>query len=117
MPRPTKLKIGYITFTVEYLRDSVWLRKGLPPGDGGQTHGAAASIKVRDATDLDEIHVREVLLHEVLHACVYASGLALEGDPRALLDIEETFVSRTAPTLLDVLRVNPGLVEYLTETS
>lgn len=50
------------------------------------------------------------LLHEVMHGCAYATGQ---------LDVgacsEETWVTSTAPMLLDVLRTSPRLLAYLTE--
>lgn len=51
---------------------------------------------------------RSTLLHEVLHACAYATGQI--GDE---LRNEEQWVSSTAPLLIDALRRSPGLVQYL----
>lgn len=51
--------------------------------------------------------LREVLLHEVLHAvcCVVSAQEKLS---------EEAWLERTGPTLLAVLRENPELVSFLT---
>lgn len=51
---------------------------------------------------------REVVLHEVLHTCMYAAGLPLSGDD------EETAVRAITTWLLGVLRENPAFVAYLT---
>jgi hypothetical protein len=52
---------------------------------------------------------RYTLLHEILHALTDLSGHSKEwGD-----DDEEAFVTRFTPLLLDVLRRNPKLVDYL----
>jgi len=67
-------------------------------------------------TDVDTLTIRlckwmrksksqEVLLHEVMHACVDP----LEVDPK----IEELLISRLAPTLLQAMRDNPEMVKYL----
>ena len=52
--------------------------------------------------------MREVLLHEVLHAIVGAFGFPFEDR-----DGEERLVRQLAPALLGTLRANPDLVEYL----
>ena len=49
---------------------------------------------------------KEVLLHEVLHACGYPALSHKQLD-------EEDFVDATAPVLLQVLQDNPELVDYL----
>lgn len=51
---------------------------------------------------------KEILLHEVLHACTY----------RFLNDRftdDEEFVEKLTPSLLQVLQDNPELVQYLTQ--
>lgn len=53
--------------------------------------------------------VRETLIHEVLHAVTALTAIA--GD---LGEVEESVVTRLAPALLEVLRKNPDLVDYLT---
>jgi hypothetical protein len=52
--------------------------------------------------------VQETLLHEVLHAVTEFTGL-----DDNLGESEEDFVNRLSPVLLQVLRDNPELVEYL----
>jgi hypothetical protein len=52
---------------------------------------------------------RTVLLHEVLHAAAFASGLAFDGDHS-----EEEWVLRVTPLLLDALARSHGLAAYLT---
>lgn len=51
--------------------------------------------------------VKDVLLHEILHACGYP------GLTHKTLD-EETFVDTISSPLLEVLQDNPELVMYLT---
>lgn len=52
---------------------------------------------------------REVLFHELLHACLAACDLDWSAKK------EETVVKRLSPVLLDVLQRNDRLVEFLTE--
>jgi len=113
LSRPQRVKVGYIPFEVEYLDDEQWRKRGLEEGDGGNLFGYKGSILVRTFDELHENNVREVLLHEVLHACAYISGLSVEGEYHRLDDVEETFVARISPVLLDVLRSNPSLLKYL----
>jgi hypothetical protein len=52
---------------------------------------------------------RDTLLHELLHAIFDTSGLAHSWQNAD----EEDAIRRISPLLLDVLRSNPKLVEYL----
>lgn len=72
--------------------------------------------------DINEVHIRknlrktkaqEIILHELLHCATYPSFTgAYEEDPK--LTAEE-FVNCVSPVLPQVLKDNPGLVEYLTK--
>lgn len=64
-----------------------------------------------DATNHADV-VKETLLHEVLHTITEYTGV----DDDLGADDEEKVVNRLAPVLLDVLRRNPKLVAYLTDT-
>ena len=55
--------------------------------------------------------MREVLLHEILHASYYAAGIRELDEAH-----EEGEVRVLAPVLLAILRHNPELIAYLTET-
>lgn len=112
-PRPTSVKIGYITFGIEYLSDDQWKEKEFSDDDGGRCFGAEATIFVRDNGKIDQIHIREILLHEILHACFYSSGLAIEDNLRVQENIEEHVVWRVSPVLLDTLRSNPEVSRFL----
>lgn len=50
---------------------------------------------------------KEILWHELSHACLYASQIKE-------LATEEEYISALAPTQLAVLRENPALITYLT---
>lgn len=111
--RPTSLRVGYIDFTVEYLEEADWEAQGFPDSDGGQTNGSQARIVIRQPEKQHEIHTKEILLHEILHAVFYSSGLTIEGGLRQVEDIEEHVVGRLSPVLLQTLRDNPELAAYL----
>lgn len=53
----------------------------------------------------DDQQMKDTLLHEILHACLFEVGRGAQ----------EEVVGALAPVLLYVLRKNPKLVEYLTE--
>jgi hypothetical protein len=60
--------------------------------------------------ELAPSQLADTVLHEVLHA---AFDLIGAGEDIAA-DVEERLVLRLAPVLLQVVRANPSLVEYLT---
>lgn len=53
--------------------------------------------------------LRDTLLHEVLHACLFAAAGGMTTDE------EERLVASLTPVLLDTLRRNPGLLAFLTD--
>jgi hypothetical protein len=105
--------MGYMDVTVRWLDDKAWKEAGLADNEGGQFDGAGATISVRLAEGQHDIHLREILLHEVLHACYYVSGISVNDDPRVVPDIEEFTVARVSPVLLEILRDNPALSKFL----
>ena len=76
------------------------------PNDLGNCDTNTLQIWIRQK--LRRSKAREILLHEVLHACTHpwiVQGGKFE---------DEEFVTAVAPVLLLVLQDNPELVEYLT---
>ena len=73
----------------------------------GMCLGDSLSIFVKGEMPLSK--EQEVLLHETLHGVVDQAGL--DFDHRA--SVCEAFVNRMTPLLLDTLRRNPALLEYL----
>jgi len=102
---PRTIKVGPHTYAV--------VRK-LPeemPDALGDTDFDKNEIRIRK--NLRKTKSQEILLHELLHCCTYPSFTgAYETDPK--LDAEE-FVNAVSPPLLQVLKDNPKLVEYLTK--
>ena len=72
-------------------------------GHAGRTMAHHCVIEVYHPQD--EQAMRDTVLHEVLHACLFEAG---KGDC-------EDVVASLAPTLLYVIRKNPKLIEFLTE--
>lgn len=72
-------------------------------------HHNQAELKITLHPNQPPDGARDSLLHELIHA------LAAQTDVnRDWGDLEEGFVSRLTPALLDVLRRNPRLVQFLT---
>lgn len=74
-------------------------------GCNGLTIRERQAIVISD--DLEPSYQREVLLHEVIHAC-------LSSTMEFGTDEEERLVRALAPQLLDALRRNPDFLGYLT---
>lgn len=93
-PIPKAITVGPHTYKVRRVRKLV--------EDLGLCSYDTATVSIRQGMGASK--TREVLLHEVLHACGYPS----------LCDKDEEFVDTIAPALLQVLRSNPELLAYLT---
>lgn len=59
--------------------------------------------------DLEEDMKAETLLHEILHGICEATGISCSFDEKE----EETFIATISPLLLDVLRVNEEILDYM----
>ena len=64
-------------------------------------------VQILIRSRLRKSKAKEVLLHEILHACTYPTMAVVVGKT------DEDFVDVVAPTLLQVIQENPELVEYL----
>lgn len=100
------MSIGHSTWKVKWSRKAVaaintWT--DLPGGICSQRHMTIAVEPLPDAPVLE----REVMLHELLHACLMATSIDWP-EKR-----EEAFVQAMSPVLLKALRDNPALVRYL----
>lgn len=67
--------------------------------------------RITVAPGLSGMPAREVLLHEVLHACWCYAGL----NDGPLTKYEERVIWRITPIVLDALRSNPTFVAYLAD--
>ncbi len=76
------------------------------------TDARRVKLEAPSHNGLSDHHALEVFTHEALHCLIRAQGLQfLFSDD----DAEEHLVKAVAPQLLDFLRSNPQVVEYLTQ--
>lgn len=94
-----KIKIGPFWWTV------VFTETGLLDDSDGKCDLTQCTIYIRESSH--PTIQRETLLHEIQHAIAW-----MLGDPINLTQQEKMF-RPGSPALLDVLRVNNDLVEYL----
>ena len=104
MPLPKRVKVGPFTYEVklggpEFAEDTRLLG-----------HCDHRKLEIALLPGLADDATVEVLLHEILHACFNAVGQPLEFVHK---DAEEKAVVALAPILLQVLRANPAVLEYL----
>jgi predicted SprT family Zn-dependent metalloprotease len=78
-------------------------------------YGHTEHIKARIELDTRQAdtHIRDTMLHEVLHVVFHQAGLAATVD-NWTHDFEELMVTVLTPWLLSAIRDNPQLVAFLT---
>ena len=104
---PRKIKVGYLTFTCAELPEhDCEVETGSEYGECD-----AASLQIIVNRELNSQVKRETVLHEVLHAAIYAATSAQQ----MTTEQEEKLVWPLSPILLQVLRDNPHLVRFLLE--
>lgn len=103
-PLPTSVQVGPLTYRIK-----PWKNR---PADNAQAWGMCDKKRtvILLHKGLSRQRKREVLLHEVMHACFDSSGLTMKDNCP-----EEMVVNDLTFPLLGVLRDNPDLVAYLTE--
>ena len=100
VPMPSSVKVGPHVYPVVRKPKSVMSDHGLCDWD---------AVQILIQARLRRSKAKEVLFHEVLHACTYPIMASVQNKT------DEDFVDVTAPALLQVLQDNPELVEYLTK--
>lgn len=100
-PMPASVRIGPHVYSI--------LRKpaAAMPNSWGSCDNGTLQIWVRQRLKLSKS--KEILLHEVFHACLHSS---VNGGS---YNEEEDFVEALSPALLQVIQDNPELLEYLTQ--
>lgn len=104
---PSSIKTAATEYTV-HSEANDFLAEEADEGDNilfGRTNHLKGTIHIRPGASASK--QRETMMHEVLHTVCFVSGLSHE------LDAEEGLVRRLTPVLLQVIRDNPELVEYL----
>jgi hypothetical protein len=95
-PMPTSVKVGPHIYAI--------VRQAASGGNGWCDFNA---LQIIVKPRLRRGKAREILLHEILHACTYPS---LNGCGRYT---DEEFVTGISPALLQVIVENPKLLAYL----
>lgn len=118
-PRPSAVKVGYLDLKIKWLDGKAWDRLGEEhAGTGGLTYWGTGEILIRTQFDgslnVHEVVLKEVLLHEILHACYQAGGMANSHVPEEPQALEEQIVAMLSVPLLQVLRDNAPVARYLT---
>jgi hypothetical protein len=106
MSRPTEIAIIGQPFYVQFVPSGSEL---LPANQTGRTRINHLQMYVDSTIPLPQQRV--TTLHEVLHAVIAMLGLIAGDDAET---VEERVVEQIATPLLDVLRSNPELTEWLT---
>lgn len=110
--RPSSALINGQEWKITYKGRKAWKKGGHDPACSGETYAATHSIDIL-VWNIDEANVREVLQHELMHACLAASGGTYI--PR-FLDVEnaeEALISTMSGTFIAVMQRNPEIRAYL----
>jgi Zn-dependent peptidase ImmA (M78 family) len=99
---PSKIRIASHNYKVSETKD---LKNDKGEGAWGLSSHSDSVISI-DKT-LASSHKKTILLHEILHAVVYATGFEFKDDR------EEEFIRTMTPTLLATLQDNKKITEYL----
>ena len=108
MSVPTSVIVGPYTYTVKVdaERIKVLEKESNTELYGITTHG---TLEIDLQPEVADLVLRETLLHEVLHAVLYTTGIA----DRLSDKNEEHLVRALSPALFSLLRDNHDLVQYL----
>jgi hypothetical protein len=113
--RPSSVRIGHADYPINYYSEADWLAGPLDNNSCGLYEAVSSCIHIRLSPGCTEQHLREVLLHEVLHGVWYhqnARELDVLGD-----EAEEKIVGTLALELIAVLQQNPKVMKWLTATN
>ena len=105
--RPAVVRVGPLDWLVVY--DATTLTSARRQ-TGEETLGFCCKAELTITLDpkLPDQQVAATLLHEVLHACVFAAGIEFKDE-----DEEERVVNQLGLVLFGVIRDNPELLRYL----
>jgi hypothetical protein len=112
--RPTSVKIFFLTYRINYYTEPEWLASPLDNDLAGQCDSNASCMHIRISPSIHEQMLREVVLHEILHAIWWHMGL--RDNPIQADDVEaheEEHVLRTSHGLMPVMQENPKLMAWL----
>ena len=109
MSTPPSIRVGPYRYTVKVDSERIKELETESNADlyGITTHGILEIVLQPEVADMV---MRETLLHEVLHAVLYNTGISDRMTDKA----EEHLVRALSPALFSLLRDNPDLVQYIT---
>jgi hypothetical protein len=111
---PGVIQIG--AYRINVFRDSEYM-KNLSEELGAELSGVAELGKQRITLDEDQPqdYEADTLLHEILHMCFNVSAMDIDTEVKTgqTEQVEERVIGGLTNILLDTLRRNPELVEYL----
>lgn len=120
--RPDSVIVAHRTYHIHWLEQDQWIAEGIDDGLRGWTEHASGRILIRlsfeDARSADDM-LREIVLHEILHACTSVSMVWNSWGPldnekcQEFATIEELIIGAMSPVLLRVLLDNPNVLAYL----
>jgi hypothetical protein len=117
MPRPLRINVGGADYDVTWHLDKTPIIQGDEEvnkvGDEamGYTNVGMQYMVVRGQPAAGFYQERDTMMHEVMHAVLSVTAIDTEMDDEKA----ELMVSRLTPAILDTLRRNPHLVQYLME--
>lgn len=112
---PDHVLVGFMTFAIEYMTEDEWASANENPDWCGVARHAQAIIRVRVPVNINIQHLKETVLHEILHCCWSTTMLTHSHDSFSADDREEEIISAQSPALLFVLQQNPHVVKWLVQ--
>lgn len=115
MKVPRRIRVADLEYEVQIVRKGARRPKGMGEFDEGLTDFRRGKIYVRD-WGRNQSRVVGTLVHELVHACLDASGADqfldgfAESNNRLPADVEEDFVRMISPALVIALR-SSGLLK------
>lgn len=111
---PKRINIGGFKWTIKFVHDKKWQADNrLKDDEGGCTWPGSLQLWIRYDEEINPDVVREVIMHEVLHAIYFHTGTSVGVEHVKRKQIEEYCVSAHSPVLFAALRDNPRLLAYL----
>jgi len=106
---PTVVKVGYRDIAIE------WITPDFKTDTLTDCFGwyLAREGKIQIQHSIGGQEKANTVLHEILHACVYGSGLNQANGPLKEDDAEELVVNQLTNYLMGTFRDNPWLLEYI----
>ena len=107
--RPTKVKVGYRTIKIKYVRPDFIMDDMME--SYGEYRAREGVIYIQDSLVPQERC--NTTWHEILHAVIYIAGLNQANGPLKEEDAEELTVNQISNFMMGVYRDNPWLLTML----